>query len=121
LAGIAAFYALLRACVIRRSKTDQEAKGREVCVNAGNRLWHESPAGMARGRLHHLGRAFRSIPKGGRLVDRLTGEGLNLIVKRFCREAHVEGNMGGRSLRSGFVTSAKIGGATDYQICPIVL
>ena len=104
---------------IRRSKTDQEGKGREVCVNTGRRLcpvtalreWLEI-AGITEGPV------FRSVGKGnpGRIGPRLTGEGLNLIVRKYARTHGVEGNIGAHSLRAGFVTQAKIGGASDYSI-----
>jgi integrase len=102
---------------LHRSKTDQEGKGREVCINMGRRLcpvtalreWVQAAAITE-------GAVFRNVGKGGRVGERLTPEGINLIVKRYCRRAGVEGNFGAHSLRAGFVTAAKVGGATDYQI-----
>ena len=105
---------------IRRSKTDQQGKGREVCVNVGRRLcavtalreWLEA-AGI------NEGPVFRGVGKGrpGRIGSgRLTGASINLIVQRYCRTHGVEGVLGAHSLRAGFVTQAKIGGASDYSI-----
>jgi integrase len=103
---------------IRHSKTDQEGKGRDVCINRGHRLcpvtaieeWLAA-AGITEGRI------FRRVLKGkGGVGESLTTEGLHRVVKGYCRKHGLDGKWGGHSLRSGFVTAAKIGGATDYAI-----
>ena len=90
---------------IRRSKTDQEGAGALIAVPDGQKLkpvealdaWLTA-AGIRDGAL------FRSIDRGGGLGERLTGQSVALIVKRWAKAARVEPTLfSGHSLRSGFL------------------
>lgn len=94
---------------LRRSKTDQEGKGREIAVPFGSRLravealdaWL-SAAGIASGPL------FRSVGKGGALgTEPLQGRAVAELVKRWACAAKLDPRcFSGHSLRAGFVSSA---------------
>lgn len=96
---------------IRRSKTDQEGRGRVVAVPYGTwlqtcpvrslRAWREA-AGITDGPL------FRTVTPAGDGVREyaLTDRQLANIVKQCAKRAGVEGRFAGHSLRAGLVTSA---------------
>lgn len=99
------------ALTIRRSKTDQEGKGRTIAVPYGAWLqtcpvrnlkaWLDA-AGIAEGPI------FRTVTPDGMGVRpwALTDRQLANIVKNTARRAGVEGRFAGHSLRAGLVTSA---------------
>lgn len=104
---------------IRRSKTDQEAKGHTVAIPFGISLkpvyavqdWIAASS-ISRGPL------FRPINKGGVIGrSRLTDRSVASIVKRYAALAGLpEQEFSGHSLRAGFVTSAAERGADINRI-----
>jgi site-specific recombinase XerD len=96
---------------IRRSKTDQEGKGRVVAVPYGTwlqtcpvrslRAWLDA-AGLQEGPL------FRTVAPAGYSVREyaLTDRQIANVVKQCASRAGVEGRVSGHSLRAGLVTSA---------------
>ncbi len=106
---------------LRRSKTDQEADGREVPIPFGSRpetcavnalrSWMQS-AQLESGAL------FRGIDRHGHLADRgLTPTAVALIVKKRATAAGLNASAySGHSLRAGFATSAALGGAPEWAI-----
>lgn len=106
---------------IRRSKADQEGKGREVAIPYGAvpetcpvracRDW------IAAARLTE-GPLFRRIDRHGHINDRaLHQDSLGLIVKRAAEAAGLEPALyAGHSLRAGLCTQAYINGARELDI-----
>ncbi len=100
--------------VLRRSKTDQEGRGRRIGVPAlphstacpvrALQEWLDA-SGIAQGAI------FRAVAKGGRLKDRLSGRAVAMIVKKLLPADRDKAKFAGHSLRAGFVTSAATGGA----------
>jgi len=100
---------------IRRSKTDQEGKGRviglpygsvsEVCPVRSINRWVDM-ASITEGAL------FRPTTKNGRAVEpaRLTTRQVANIVQMAAKKAGIRGRFAGHSLRSGLVTAAVRGG-----------
>lgn len=96
---------------IRRSKTDQEGRGRTIAIPYGTwlqtcpvrslRAWREA-AGVEEGPL------FRTVNPAGDGVREyaLTDRQLANVVKQCAKRAGVEGRFAGHSLRAGLVTSA---------------
>lgn len=96
---------------IRRSKTDQEGKGRSIAIPYGTwletcpvrntRAWLDA-AGIKEGPL------FRTVTPDGYGVRpwALTDRQLANMVKQAAKRAGVEGRFAGHSLRAGLVTSA---------------
>lgn len=98
---------------LRRSKTDQEGRGRlvalpyssspEVCPVRALRAWLDS-AGVLEGPV------FREVTTHGQVgAVALTGRSLSRIVKRTAGKAGLDPKaFSGHSLRAGFVTQAKL-------------
>jgi integrase len=107
---------------IRKSKTDQEGQGATVAIVPGSitcpvaavRTWIDA-AGITAGPL------FRSVNKGGsvrsrRLSDRAVAE----VVKAAARRIGLnEAEFSGHSLRSGFLTSAAVRGASIFKMMDV--
>ena len=105
----------LLVCV-RKSKTDQQARGRQIAVPPGahpesdpvalTRLWLEALAA----REITGGPLLRACGRGGRLeqAGRLTPESINRIVRRRARQAHITGweQVSAHSLRATGATLA---------------
>lgn len=101
---------------LRRSKTDQEGKGRKValpvsasptlCPVRALKAWLEA-AGIVSGPL------FREVNRHGQVAGAaLSGHSVGRIVKRAAAAAGLEpGIFSGHSLRAGFVTTARAKGA----------
>lgn len=96
---------------IRRSKTDQEGKGRVVAVPYG--AWLQTcPVRSLKSWLEAAevkeGPLFRTVTPDGMGVRpwSLTDRQLANVVKQCARRAGVEGRFAGHSLRAGLVTSA---------------
>jgi integrase len=103
---------------IRSSKTDLSGRGVDLGVPAGQsaltdpvaavKAWRERVATQlgseaAEGEswvFPHVGRAGRIT------TNRLSPEGLTVMVRRRAKQAGVAERMGGRSLRAGFITTA---------------
>ena len=106
---------------LRRSKTDQEGRGRlvalpysgtpEVCPVRALRAWLEASAIDA-------GPVFREVTRHGKVgTGALTGRSLSRLVKSAGVVAGLEGqNFSGHSLRAGFVTQAKIARKDEASI-----
>jgi integrase len=106
---------------IRRSKTDQEAAGREVgvpygaraetCPVAATEAWIAA-AGIDEGPL------FRAIDRHGHVGSaRLSDKAVALVVKRTAEAAGLDPTrFAGHSLRSGMATSAARAGASEAEI-----
>jgi site-specific recombinase XerD len=103
---------------LRRSKTDQEGKGRTIvilpgqtlktCPVAAVRAWLESAD------LKHEGGdpIFRPVNRhSGVELNRLSDRAVDLIVKNACRAAHLKESYSAHSLRAGHVTEALARGA----------
>jgi integrase len=109
---------------VRRSKTDQEAKGvtfgvpyqarASMCAGAALRTWYDV-SGIEDGPI------FRSVMRWGQLgVKRLGGDDFNRIVRARCAAAGLDvTHIGAHSLRVGFITSADARGATAAQIMQV--
>ncbi|MGB3389424.1 MAG: site-specific integrase [Pseudaminobacter sp.] len=105
---------------IRRSKTDQEGRGREIAVPFG-RTRHCPIAALK----HWLevasietGAIFPSMDKHGNVLpERVTGEVVTDVVKARVNAAGYDpSGYSAHSLRSGFATSAAMAGATSHKI-----
>lgn len=99
--------------MLRRSKTDQEGRGRTIVIMPG-----ENPktcpvaavrAWLGAARLANEGNnpAFRPVNRhSGVELNRLSDRAVDLIVKGACRAAHLKESYSAHSLRAGFVTEA---------------
>lgn len=100
---------------LRRSKDDQEGKGRMLGIPYGGTLG-TCPVRAVKAWIEiaqiDSGPIFRSISRNGKAVrDRaLTDRQVANIVKRAAKLAGLSGRHAGHSLRSGLVTSAVIAG-----------
>jgi integrase len=106
---------------IRRSKTDQEASGRQIALPYGSdpqtcpvtalRAWLEH-AGITRGAI------FRGVDRHGNVsTKRLSDRAVADVVKRAARGAGLDPEeFSGHSLRAGFATTAAAAGANERQI-----
>ena len=106
---------------LRRSKTDQEGRGRllgipyglhpETCPVRAVRAWREA-AGISSGPL------FRTVDRAGRILPRRCSD--RAVARAVQRAVRVSGGdpgrVGAHSLRSGFVTSAARAGAPTWAI-----
>ncbi len=106
---------------IRKSKTDQEAKGRTIGIPKG-RFQDACPSYALNRWLQESrirsGPLFRGITKHGEIRDRkMDGGSIARIVKRSVKRAGFdESQFAGHSLRAGFATSAARAGAPDRHI-----
>ena len=106
---------------LRRGKTDQEAEGRKVAIPRGRdagtcpvralSAWLTA-AGIAAGPL------FRRVNRHGQILpQRLSGEGVAIVVKRWAAAVGLAAEeFAGHSLRAGLATSAAIAGKSERAI-----
>lgn len=106
---------------LRRSKTDQEGKGRKIGIPYGSdpatcpvralRAWLEV-SGITTGPI------FRPINRHGHMANRrLSGHAVALIVKRCAAAAGYDpSKFAGHSLRAGLATSAAAAGKSERAI-----
>lgn len=105
---------------LRRSKTDQERRGRIVSIGADQsgccsvsamRAW------LSAGSIDQ-GPVFRSVSRHGRLSSRtLSPEAVNLIIKLRVKAIGLDPTRySGHSLRAGFVTNAAYAGLPTWRI-----
>lgn len=106
---------------LRRGKTDQEGEGRRVAIPRGRDAstcpvrslytWLAA-AGIVTGPL------FRRVNRHGQILpQRLSGEGVALVVKRGAAAAgYRPEEFAGHSLRAGLATSAAIAGKSEHAI-----
>lgn len=109
--------------LIRRSKTDQEGEGRlvpvfrgrdkSVCPVTAIDRWIEA-SGIGDGPL------YRQVGREKFVQDeRLLGASINRIVKARAARAGLSQDLSAHSLRSGFASSARAGGASEASIMRI--
>jgi len=104
---------------VRRSKTDQEGRGRTVAIVRGSIA---CPVQAVRNWLDAAridsGPLFRPVAKGGKVVDgRLSDKQVARTIKAFAMRLGLDGAVfGGHSLRSGFLTSAAARGASIFKM-----
>jgi integrase len=107
--------------LIKKSKTDQEAAGREVAIPTGSSR-STCPVEALRGWLEasgiESGALYRSVDRHGNVgTTPLTGHSIGLIVKRSAELVGMDAELfSGHSLRAGLVTAAAEGGATELSI-----
>ena len=101
---------------LRRSKTDQAGRGKDVGIPLGRSLltcpvraltaWRERVE-LQNGPVDPEGSVFVHVGRSGRITERpLTPEGLTVLVRHRAEEAGLQGRWGGRSLRAGFISTA---------------
>jgi len=105
---------------VRRSKSDQEAAGRQVALPFG-RDPHTCPVTALQSWLTTApittGAVFRSVDRHGRIGGRLSDRGVVLIIKRAAQRAGLDpAAYSGHSLRAGFATTAAANGASERRI-----
>jgi len=105
---------------LRRSKTDQEGRGRRIGIPHARGRWcpvREAEAWVEAAEIEE-GSLFRSLRKGGLIAaDRLSGEAVSLLIKRHVRGIGLDpAKFSGHSLRAGFVTSAARAGIATHLI-----
>ncbi len=105
---------------LKRSKVDQEGRGRRVGIPFGRSRWcavrHLTDWLDLAG--YESGPIFRIINRHGHVADqRLSGEAVSIIVKERIKAAGFEPNTySGHSLRAGLATSAVIAGVSTLSI-----
>ncbi|MGD9713456.1 MAG: site-specific integrase, partial [Thermomicrobiales bacterium] len=105
---------------VRRSKTDQEGRGREIAVPLG-RTRHCPIAALKEWLVFaeiETGAIFTTVNKHGHLLkSRMSGEAASNVVKaRVAYAGYDPAAFSGHSLRAGFVTAAALAGASTYKI-----
>jgi integrase len=106
--------------VIRRSKTDQVAAGRELAIPFGRptacpvlalQTWLRN-ASISEGAL------FKVVNRHDQISDRrMSGEAVAMVLRKRAEEAGVSiPNLSAHSLRSGLITSAALAGASVWKI-----
>ncbi len=105
---------------LRRSKTDQEGRGRKVAISYARgpvcpvralEAWVEA-AGITDGPV------FRPVDRHGHTADsRLSGEAVAVVVKARAEAAGLDAaRYSGHSLRAGLATSAAVAGVSSNKI-----
>lgn len=105
---------------LRKSKTDQEGKGRKIGIPFGRGRWCPvnsleewlSASSIAQGAI------FRGVNRHSQLKnERMSGEAVAIVLKnRIGKLGHDVSQFSGHSLRAGFATSAAIAGASTHSI-----
>ncbi len=108
------------AIVLRRSKTDQERRGRRVGIGRGQGAMcpvAALDAWLAAARIAE-GPLFRAVSRHGQVSERrLSPEAVALVVKARVATAGLDpGRYSGHSLRAGLVTSAARDGVPTWRI-----
>lgn len=105
---------------VRRSKTDQEGRGRHIAVPLGKT--RHCPIDALHNWLTYAsiksGAIFRGIDKHGNILDRrVSGEAVSHVIKARLSDAGYDpARFSGHSLRAGFVTAAAMTGAPSHKI-----
>jgi integrase len=105
---------------LRRSKTDQTSKGRQVAIPRGRSRW--CPVSALDAWLERSGisdtAVFRSVNRYGVAGNfRLSAEAVSLIIKQRVAATGLDpAAYSGHSLRAGFVTSAAQAGVPTWKI-----
>ena len=105
---------------VRRSKTDQEGRGRQIAIPNG-RTRHCPVVALAEWLALakiEAGPIFRSVNKHGQISDqRVTGQAVSHVVKaRLLAAGYEADQFSGHSLRAGFATSAAMAGSPSHKI-----
>jgi integrase len=105
---------------LRKSKTDQEGRGREVAIGYATRA-DLCPVRALQSYIATLGRntgpLFVSLHKSQYTQKRLSAYAVALIVKDYADRLGLDPRrFGGHSLRAGFATTAALLGATEDEI-----
>jgi integrase len=105
---------------VRRSKTDQEGRGRKIGIPHGRTRWCPVTAldeWLARSAIVE-GPVFRPINRHGKIGSgRLSGEAVSLVVKERRAGASLDpARFSGHSLRAGLATSAAQAGVSTFKI-----
>jgi len=108
--------------VLRRSKTDQDGRGREMgipCAAVDRALCPvEALERWVRARWRGAGPLFARVTAGGRVTgERLSGHAVGAVVKAAVTRIGLDARrFGAHSLRAGFVTAAGTSGAGTLEI-----
>lgn len=108
--------------IVRRGKTDQEAAGMTKGIFSAADDKGLCPVNALRDYLEYCniesGPLFVRISKGKRIFnhERLSGRAVARILQRRAKNAGVELDVAGHSLRSGFITAAAEAGRTERSI-----
>ncbi len=106
--------------LLRRSKTDQEGRGRKIGIPYGRTRW--CPVKSLTDWLDHAGindgPIFRPVDRHGHIANqRLSGEAVSIVVKQRAKKAGFDPDAySGHSLRAGLATSAAIAGVSTLSI-----
>ncbi len=106
---------------IRRSKTDQEAAGREIGIVRGRHALTDPVTALTEWLTVSMiddGPIFREVDRAGRVgAGRLSDRAVARIIKRSAQRVGMDPtSVSGHSLRSGLATSAAFGGAPERSI-----
>ena len=106
---------------IRKSKTDQEGRGREVAIGYATTRADLCPVRALQSYMATLGRntgpLFVSMRKSLYTHSRLSTDAVARIVKDYADRLGLDPRrFGGHSLRAGFATTAALMGATEDEI-----
>ena len=104
---------------IRKSKTDQIAKGHDVAIPFNHKSQKHCPVSALQSWVDSINindedYVFKSLHKGGCQIrkERLSYEGFYQLFKKRCQQAGLDTeNLSPHGLRSGFNTSAALAGA----------
>lgn len=105
---------------LRRSKTDQEGRGRSIAIPLG-KTRHCPVVAMENWLAEALvvaGPIYRPVTKSGLVLDkRISAEAVSNIVKKRVAEVGLDPRkFSGHSLRAGFATSAAQAGVSSWKI-----
>ena len=103
---------------LRLSKTDQEARGREVGIPHGADETTCPVRALERWLTYiDSGPVFRAVEKSGRIsYHPLTPDSVARIVQQAAHRAGLAGDISGHSLRAGHVTTAARAGVPELTI-----
>jgi site-specific recombinase XerD len=106
--------------LIRRSKTDQEGRGRRIGIPYGTKS-DTCPVRALKALLElsgaQSGAIFRRVDRRGHSGSRLTAQSVALVVKRLATAVGLDpSRFAGHSLRAGLATSAAAAGASERAI-----
>jgi integrase len=106
---------------IRKSKTDQEGRGREVAIGYATTRADLCPVRALQSYMATLGRntgpLFVSMRKSQYTHSRLSTDAVARIVKDYADRLGLDPRrFGGHSLRAGFATTAALLGASEDEI-----
>jgi integrase len=105
---------------LRKSKTDQDGRGRKIGIPHGRTRWcpvASLDAWFATSGINE-GAVFRPVDRHGRVHDiRLSGEAIALVVRERVAAAGLDpAQYSGHSLRAGLATSAAQAGVPTWRI-----